>query len=41
MTMLMKSYRGLGLMVELNWDRIIYVVAISVSLLAGLYIVSV
>jgi hypothetical protein len=36
--MLMKSYRGLGLMVELNWDRIIYVFAISVSLLAGLYI---
>ena len=38
MAVLVKSYRGLGLMFELNWDRILYVVTISLSLLAGLYI---
>lgn len=38
MTQLMRSYKGLGLVVELNWDRILYVVAISMSLVAGLYI---
>ena len=38
MAHLIKTYRGLDLVVELNWDRILYVVAISLSLLAGLYI---
>jgi len=38
MTTLVKSYRGIGLMIELNWDRILYVLAISLSLLAGLYV---
>lgn len=38
MVQLVKSYRGLGLVFELNWDRILYVGTISLSLLAGLYI---
>ena len=38
MTYLLKTYRGLDLVFELNWDRIIYVIAISLSLLAGLYV---
>jgi len=38
MTTLVKTYRGFGLMIELNWDRILYVLAISLSLLAGLYV---
>jgi hypothetical protein len=38
MTVLMKSYRSVGLLMQLNWDRILYVVTISLSLLAGLYI---
>lgn len=38
MTYLLKTYRGLDLVFELNWDRLIYIVAISLSLLAGLYV---
>lgn len=38
MAYLLKTYRGLDLVVELNWDRLIYVIAISLSLLAGLYV---
>lgn len=38
MAHLMKSTRGLGLVVELNWDRILYVATISLSLFVGLYI---
>ena len=38
MTYLLKTYRGLDLVFELNWDRLLYVVAIALSLLAGLYI---
>lgn len=38
MAQLVKTYRGMDLVLELNWDRIIYVVVIALSLLAGLYI---
>ena len=38
MAYLLRTYRGLDLVVELNWDRLIYVVAIALSLLAGLYV---
>ncbi|MFY9212930.1 MAG: hypothetical protein WAO69_17590 [Aestuariivita sp.] len=38
MSTLTKSLNGLSLMFELNWDRILYVITISLSLLAGLYV---
>ncbi|WP_172676916.1 hypothetical protein [Aestuariivita boseongensis] len=38
MAYLIKSYRSLDLVFELNWDRIIYVVVMALSLLAGLYV---
>lgn len=31
------SYRGLSLLVNVNWDRLLYIVTISGALLAGAY----
>jgi len=38
MQTLQHSYRGLSLVMELNWDRILYVATISIALMAGAYI---
>lgn len=38
MQTLTRTYEGLSLVVELNWDRLLYVAAIGLSLLAGLFI---
>lgn len=36
-----RSYRGLSLVMELNWDLIIYMATIAVALLAGAWLGSV
>ena len=33
-----RSYRGLSLVMELNWDLLLYVVTLAIALLAGAYI---
>lgn len=33
-----KGYRGLTLLWNLNWDRVLYVATILVALLAGAYL---
>ncbi|MHA7851048.1 hypothetical protein [Roseovarius sp.] len=33
-----RGYRGLGLLLNLNWDRILYLATITVALLAGGFI---
>jgi len=33
-----RSYRGLSLVMELNWDLIIYMATIAVALLAGAWL---
>jgi hypothetical protein len=38
MHVLQKSYRGLGLVMELNLDRIVFFIAIGCALLAGAYL---
>lgn len=38
MTQLIKTYNGLGLVFELNWDRVMYVLMILLCLLVGHYI---
>lgn len=38
MQTLQQSYRGLSLVFELNFDRLIYLVTIGLALLAGAYI---
>lgn len=38
MQVLEKSYRGLGLVIELNVDRIVFLLAIGCALLAGAYL---
>lgn len=38
MQTLQHSYRGLGLVMQLNWDRILYVGIIALSLLLGAYL---
>ncbi|MEE9389421.1 MAG: hypothetical protein V3U96_12520 [Paracoccaceae bacterium] len=35
---LQQSYRGISLLVDLNWDRLLYVVTIAVALLMGAYV---
>ncbi|RKT34187.1 hypothetical protein BXY70_0194 [Roseovarius halotolerans] len=35
---IVSGYRGLSLLVNLNWDRILYLVTILVALLAGGFI---
>lgn len=38
MQTLQQSYRGLSLVMELNWDRILYVATIAFALFAGAYL---
>jgi hypothetical protein len=38
MQTLQQSYRGLSLVMELNWDRLIYLVTIAFALMAGAYL---
>lgn len=38
MQTLQQSYRGLSLVMELNWDRILYLVTIAFALMAGAYL---
>jgi len=35
---LQHSYRGLSLVMELNWDRILYLLTIAFALMAGAFI---
>ena len=38
MQTIQRAYPGLGLLMELNWDRAIYVVTIAAGLAAGAFI---
>ncbi len=38
MQTLQQSYRGLSLVMELNWDRILYVGMIALALAAGAWL---
>jgi hypothetical protein len=38
MQMLQQSFRGLGLVVTLNADRLLYVVTLVIALLSGAYL---
>ena len=38
MQTLQKSYRGLGLLMELNWDRILYLMTVLGALWLGAFI---
>ncbi len=38
MQTIQSSYRGLSLLMELNWDRALYVGTIAVALAAGAYV---
>ena len=38
MSTITKTYRGLSLIAQLNWDRILYVAIISMSLVLGLFV---
>lgn len=38
MQTLQQSYRGLSLVMELNWDRILFLLTIAFALMAGAYI---
>ncbi|MFC3616371.1 hypothetical protein ACFORG_21725 [Lutimaribacter marinistellae] len=38
MQVLQHSYRGLSLVMELNWDRILYVGMIALALVAGAWL---
>ena len=40
MQTIQNGYRGLSLLVELNWDRALYVAAIPLSLGAGAWLLS-
>lgn len=31
------SYRGLALLVDVNWDRLLYLTTIAIALLAGAF----
>ncbi len=33
-----KSYRGLSLLVDLNWDRVLYLGTLAVALAAGAWL---
>ncbi|WP_294621972.1 hypothetical protein [uncultured Roseovarius sp.] len=35
---IMSGYRGLSLLVDLNWDRLLYLTTILVALMAGAFI---
>ena len=32
------GYRSIGLLVDLNWDRILYIATIAVALMAGTFV---
>ncbi|WP_275671903.1 hypothetical protein [Ruegeria pomeroyi] len=38
MHVLQQSYRGLGLVMQLNWDRILFVGAIAAALFLGAFL---
>lgn len=38
MQTLQQSYRGLSLVMQLNWDRILYLLTIAFALMAGAYL---
>ena len=38
MQTIQSSYRGLSLLMELNWDRALYVATIALALAAGAYV---
>lgn len=38
MQTLQQSYRGLSLVMQLNWDRILYVATIAFALMLGAYL---
>ena len=38
MDMIAKSYRGLHLLRDLNWDRVLYLATITVALFAGAWL---
>ena len=38
MATLQAGYRGVSLLVDLNWDRLLYVATIAVALLLGAYV---
>lgn len=38
MQTLQQSYRGLSLVMTLNWDRLLYLATIAVALMAGAYL---
>lgn len=38
MQTLQHSYRGLSLVMQLNWDRLLYLCTIAFALLAGAYL---
>ena len=35
---LQQSYRGFSLLMQLNWDRILYLLTIAFALMAGAYL---
>ncbi|WP_276308654.1 hypothetical protein [Pseudooceanicola lipolyticus] len=38
MQVLQHSYRGLSLVMTLNWDRLLYLLTIAFALMAGAYL---
>jgi len=38
MQTIQSSYRGLSLLMELNWDRALYIATIALALAAGAYV---
>lgn len=38
MQQIMSGYRGMTLLVNLNWDRMLYLATIAVALMAGAFV---
>lgn len=38
MQQIISGYRGISLLVDVNWDRILYLATIAVALLAGAFV---
>lgn len=38
MQTIQNTYRGLSLIMELNWDRVLYIATIAVALAAGAFV---
>lgn len=38
MQTIQSSYRGLSLLMDLNWDRVLYIATIAVALAAGAFL---